>query len=71
MHPGTIACVKTVKANGAGQIPVLYNIESKINPIDTNRTQSPEVFVEKQLAIFQEYGLVDRIVDRFHATGAS
>jgi hypothetical protein len=71
MHPSTIACVDTVKANGAEQIPVLYNIESKINPIDTNRTQSPEVFVEKQLAIFQEHGLVDRIVGRFQAPRAS
>ncbi|KAK9893671.1 PLC-like phosphodiesterase [Cystobasidium minutum MCA 4210] len=41
--------------------PVLYNIESKVDAVFPNYTQGPEVFVEKQLATFQKYGLVDHI----------
>ena len=40
---------------------VLFNIESKVDPIQRNLTQAPEVFVEKQLEVFQNYNLVDRI----------
>lgn len=47
-----------VKCTGS---QALYNIESKVNPIQRNQTQAPEVFVEKQLAAFQKYGVVDRI----------
>merc|ERR1711939_432506 len=43
------------------QTPVLYNIESKVNPIQTNSTRSPEDFAKLQLKIFEDYNLVSRI----------
>lgn len=42
-------------------VPVLYNIESKVNAVYPNYTQSPEVFVREQLKTFRKYGLVDHI----------
>lgn len=40
---------------------MLYNIESKVNPEQTNLTRGPEDFVKAQHAVFKANGLVDRI----------
>ena len=53
--------------------PVLFNIESKINPVDKNRTRAPEDFVEAMGAIFTAGGpeLVDRITHQSFDVGSA
>ena len=54
--------------------PVLFNIESKLNPVQTNRTRSPEDFVEAMGAIFSAGGpaLIDRITHQsFDVSGTT